>query len=223
VILRAGAFQIKFGNLFFHFRAGVIWCFSGDTATESQSISITVSPKQLDSQNACYIGFLEIHYPPFLFSPTTPSDSAWRTTTEGTYHDSPTNSPGHQILTHLVVCPATTQSRPTMSSCGFLKLSTEIHFEVFKYLDRVSSTCLGLTCKTFYPIHKKLHGIVRLDRVVFLPRSASWYVVSLGFLLAQWAGPDLYFDGWGPKFRKQEKGEDEGKGEEDSEGEEESD
>jgi hypothetical protein len=110
-----------------------------------------------------------------------------------------------------------------MSSCGFLKLSTELHFEVFKYLDRVSSTCLGLTCKTFYPIHKKLHGIVRLDRVVFRPRSASWYVVPLGFLLAQWAGPDLYFDGWGLRFRKLEKGEDEGKGEQDSEGEEESD
>jgi len=109
---------MKFGNLF-PFSSRVIGCFSGDTATESQSISIAVSPKQLDSQNACYIDFLEIHYPPFLFSPTTPSDSAWRTTTEGTYHDSITNSLGRQILTHSVVGPATTQSRPTCLLAAF--------------------------------------------------------------------------------------------------------
>lgn len=109
-----------------------------------------------------------------------------------------------------------------MSSCGFLKLSTELNFEVFKYLDRVSSTCLGLTCKTFYPIHKKLHGIVPLDIVVFRPRAAGWYLVPLGDLLAQWAGPDLYFDGWGRGFRIRRR-RDEGKGEKDSEGEQESD
>jgi len=46
---------------------------------------------------------------------------------------------------------------------AFEKLFPEIHLEIFKYLDPVESTCLGLACKEFYPIHRQLHGTVSLQ------------------------------------------------------------
>lgn len=41
-------------------------------------------------------------------------------------------------------------------------LPAEIHLEIFSYLHSVYSTCLGLTCKKFYPIHRAMNGKVRL-------------------------------------------------------------
>ncbi len=40
---------------------------------------------------------------------------------------------------------------------------------IFKNLDRVSSTCLGLASKAFYPLHKEHHGIVPLIACCLLP------------------------------------------------------
>ncbi|PMD60613.1 uncharacterized protein K444DRAFT_629113 [Hyaloscypha bicolor E] len=35
----------------------------------------------------------------------------------------------------------------------------ELQNKIFSYLDPVTSTCLGLTSKKFYAIHKSLHGV----------------------------------------------------------------
>lgn len=42
-------------------------------------------------------------------------------------------------------------------------LPTELHFAVFSFLDKLDSTCLGLTNKHFYAIHRDLNGVVPLS------------------------------------------------------------
>lgn len=38
----------------------------------------------------------------------------------------------------------------------------ELHNYLFQFLDPVASTCLGLTCKSFYNIHRSFNGTVSL-------------------------------------------------------------
>ena len=52
---------------------------------------------------------------------------------------------------------------PTTLACHLTELPAEIHLKVFDLLDLNSSTCLGLTCKKLYPIHRALHGVVPLN------------------------------------------------------------
>ncbi|KAF8851293.1 hypothetical protein BDZ45DRAFT_767134 [Acephala macrosclerotiorum] len=62
-------------------------------------------------------------------------------------------------------------SKPTVSVNEPVTLQTlpyDIKFAITKHLDHVSSTCLGLTCKDFYKVHRRLHGSVSLD---------SWIIV----------------------------------------------
>ncbi|KAE9367896.1 hypothetical protein N431DRAFT_444971 [Stipitochalara longipes BDJ] len=42
-------------------------------------------------------------------------------------------------------------------------LSTELKLQIMNNLDKVSSTCLGVTCKTFYNLYLEKHGVVRLS------------------------------------------------------------
>lgn len=56
----------------------------------------------------------------------------------------------------------------TGSSRTFSTLSPDLHLEDFSCLDPVSSTCLGLTCKAFYSIHRAMHGTVALTQEVQL-------------------------------------------------------
>lgn len=64
---------------------------------------------------------------------------------------------------------------------------------IFEYLDRVSSTCLCLTSRALYPVHKKLHGIVRL-KTPYIEKQEERFPTQLGELLQTWAGPDFgYF------------------------------
>ncbi|KAI0134771.1 F-box domain-containing protein [Xylariales sp. AK1849] len=37
-------------------------------------------------------------------------------------------------------------------------LPSELHFAIFDFLDPIDSTCLGLTSKHFYAIHRRMHG-----------------------------------------------------------------
>jgi hypothetical protein len=79
-----------------------------------------------------------------------------------------------------------------------LALPPELHLEIFKHLHPVSSTCLGLTCKEFYPIHKQLHGVVNLRAKIPAPprKPHYWGFVRLGALLNTWAGPKYWFGPW---------------------------
>jgi hypothetical protein len=58
----------------------------------------------------------------------------------------------------------------------------EIHNLIFQLLDPVTSTCLGITCKTFYGIHRSFHGSVSLAT----GSSINNRDVSLHELLENW-------------------------------------
>jgi hypothetical protein len=47
-------------------------------------------------------------------------------------------------------------------SASFKDLPTELVLKVFTNLNRVASTCLGLSCRSLYGIHRALHGSVPL-------------------------------------------------------------
>lgn len=66
--------------------------------------------------------------------------------------------------------------------CGLTNIPTELQLTIFDRLHPVSSTCLGLTCKTFYRNHRTLHGVVKLDQYCVL--HSRW--TQLGELLLQW-------------------------------------
>ena len=77
-----------------------------------------------------------------------------------------------------------------------LSIPVELQAEVFRVLDPVSSTCLGLTCKDFYAVHKSVKGVVKLSERFYGAEflTSSWYGRSeLGFVLEDWAGDDLRY------------------------------
>lgn len=89
-------------------------------------------------------------------------------------------------------------------------LPTEIHLLILHHLDLVSSTCLGLTCKKFYPIHRELHGSVELCpsgsgiHPLLQRRGTSWSI-PLSYFLREWAAPaGLIYDILTKKFIDEE-------------------
>lgn len=52
-----------------------------------------------------------------------------------------------------------------LMTAGFerlMDLPIDVHLVLFDYLPKISSACLGLTCKRFYDIHWKRHGRIAL-------------------------------------------------------------
>jgi hypothetical protein len=66
-----------------------------------------------------------------------------------------------------------------------MSLPPEIHREIIRQADAVTSTCLGLTCKYFYPTHRKLKKEVPLYREVY-PMLGENNRPDLGSLLTGW-------------------------------------
>jgi hypothetical protein len=62
----------------------------------------------------------------------------------------------------------------------------------------VTSACLGLTCKAFYPIHRSQHGTVPLRSSV----SFGVEFVNLGLLLQNWVPSNLAYNYKSGKFVK---------------------
>ncbi|KAI1402941.1 hypothetical protein F4819DRAFT_452756 [Hypoxylon fuscum] len=50
----------------------------------------------------------------------------------------------------------------------------ELHYAVFDFLDPIDSTCLGLTNKHFYSIHKRMHGKIPLSTRREGPNDMEW-------------------------------------------------
>ena len=65
----------------------------------------------------------------------------------------------------------------------------EILLQIIHQLSEVFSTCLGLTCKELYSIHRNRHGSVPLTRFSRHEKSH----LQLGSLLSVWAGPDFVY------------------------------
>ncbi|KAK6950819.1 hypothetical protein Daesc_007344 [Daldinia eschscholtzii] len=53
-------------------------------------------------------------------------------------------------------------------------LPPELHYAIFDFLDPIDSTCLGLTSKHFYSIHKRMHGKVSLSARREGPNDMEW-------------------------------------------------
>ncbi|KAK3935895.1 hypothetical protein QBC46DRAFT_40869 [Diplogelasinospora grovesii] len=55
-----------------------------------------------------------------------------------------------------------------------LELAAELHYAIFDFLDPIDSTCLGLTNKHFYAIHRRMHGSVPLSVRRDGPNELEW-------------------------------------------------
>ncbi|OTB07073.1 hypothetical protein M426DRAFT_93883 [Hypoxylon sp. CI-4A] len=53
-------------------------------------------------------------------------------------------------------------------------LPSELHYAIFDFLDPIDSTCLGLTNKHFYDIHKRMHGKIALSARREGPNDMEW-------------------------------------------------
>src|SRR6187402_1101878 len=93
------------------------------------------------------------------------------------------------------------------STLSLTRLPPEIHLLILDYLRPASSACLGVTCKSFYSTHRRLHGKVsltmrELDVLEFgsppFPVVCKLYPY-LHVLLRDWMGGDRE---WNEKLRK---------------------
>lgn len=57
---------------------------------------------------------------------------------------------------------------------ALMDLPAELHFSIIDFLDPIDSTCLGLTNKHFYAIHRRLHGTVALTARRGGPNELEW-------------------------------------------------
>lgn len=70
--------------------------------------------------------------------------------------------------------PVPPWQRPAYGALTFFSLPAEIHFAFFDFLDPIDATCLGLTNKYFYSIHRRMHGSVPLSVRRDGPNELEW-------------------------------------------------
>lgn len=63
--------------------------------------------------------------------------------------------------------------RPS-SRLSLQDLPSELHYAIFDFLDPIDSTCLGLTSKHFYAIHRRMRGTVPLSTRRDGPNELEW-------------------------------------------------
>jgi hypothetical protein len=110
---------------------------------------------------------------------------------------------------HLIIHPSNQilitsgpDSHPRKPS-SLAALPIELVLKIFDGLNRVASACLGLTCTTFYRIHKSLHGKVPLVSFVQPSRNRIYESTdSLCIRLKKWMGPGYAFDHARKRFVK---------------------
>ena len=68
-------------------------------------------------------------------------------------------------------------------------LPPEIQLSIFDHLDPVTSTCLGLSSKKLYPLHRSTHKKVGLYET-----SSDHHSLPLAIYLKNWAPSDLVLD-----------------------------
>lgn len=85
-------------------------------------------------------------------------------------------------------------------SLALANLPTELHIHLFKLLDIVTATCLGLTKKHLYSIFKDVYGHmipVKLYSQVEVKDEATVAYYWLSDLLERWMLPRVYAGQWG--------------------------
>jgi len=79
------------------------------------------------------------------------------------------------------------------ASSRLISLPPELQLRVFDLLDRCSSTCLGLSTRVFYKLHRAARGRVPLCAFYFVPGALDCSGFRLHVLLKEWAGPQLQY------------------------------
>lgn len=70
--------------------------------------------------------------------------------------------------------PVLPWQRPAPGALTFSTLPAEMHFAFFDFLDPIDATCLGLTNKHMYSIHRRMHGSVPLSVRRNGPNELEW-------------------------------------------------
>lgn len=70
--------------------------------------------------------------------------------------------------------PVPPEQRPASGPLTFTTLPSELHFAIFDFLDPIDATCLGLTNKDLYAIHRRMHGSVPLSVRRDGPNELEW-------------------------------------------------
>lgn len=70
--------------------------------------------------------------------------------------------------------PVPPTQRPSTSNVTFQSLPSELHFAIFDCLDPIDSTCLGLTNRHLYDVHRRMHGSVPLSARRDGPNEMEW-------------------------------------------------
>jgi hypothetical protein len=80
-----------------------------------------------------------------------------------------------------------------VSKANILSLPRELYLMIFKYFDRVTLICMGLTCKTLYNFIATTYriGVVPLSDMTHCDGKPIW----LYMLLDEWMGPDKIYGG----------------------------
>ena len=75
---------------------------------------------------------------------------------------------------------------PPSAALTLPELPPELHMAIFDFLDPIDSTCLGLTSKHFYSIHRRMHGTVSLSTRRDGPNDMerTWYLANRNINLA---------------------------------------
>ncbi|KUJ10956.1 uncharacterized protein LY89DRAFT_723462 [Mollisia scopiformis] len=94
-------------------------------------------------------------------------------------------------------------------TAAIISLPPEILLMIFDHLDPVSSTCLGVTCKNFYPIHRAIHGTVGLSAYIIGINKCypdgqyrEGWEFCLGALLRDFLPGHVYLSVWGHRGHK---------------------
>ncbi|KAM7198643.1 hypothetical protein V8F33_004910 [Rhypophila sp. PSN 637] len=69
-------------------------------------------------------------------------------------------------------------------------LPAELHYSIFDFLDPIDSTCLGLTNKHFYAIHRRMRGTVSLSTRRDGPNELEWAWHLAGAIMKASSGLD---------------------------------
>ena len=83
--------------------------------------------------------------------------------------------------------PVPPEQRP--GNLTLRELPGEIHYAIFDWLDPIDSTCLGLTNRHFYDIHRRMHGSVPLSVRRNGPNELEWAWHLAGTVLSPPATP----------------------------------
>ena len=85
---------------------------------------------------------------------------------------------------------------PPIKKLSLVTLPPELHLKIFDLFSDyypVDSTCLGLTCKKFYPIHRAIWGSVSLSAWQFGDDCTGKWAYRLENLLEDFKPPGLYY------------------------------